>query len=145
VLMKKWGQSSTVETLIIRGDFDYTVLPVVGLSLGAIVAWRRHLWAALQPSVEHWMICSRLSYICQEGCIPGLMSGEGRPWSELTAHSCLRFLSTNCSDHAPLILSLNTDPWARLSFRFKNIWCNSEEFLAVVQQAWKCLKEEREY
>ena len=34
VLMKKWGQSSTVETLIIRGDFDYTVLIVVGLFPG---------------------------------------------------------------------------------------------------------------
>jgi hypothetical protein len=42
------------------------------------------------------------------------------------------------------MLPLNTDPWTRLRFMFTNIWCNFEEFLAVVQQAWICLKEERE-
>ncbi|XP_066392841.1 uncharacterized protein [Miscanthus floridulus] len=54
-------------------------------------------------------------------------------------YSChqLRCLSTHCSDHAPLILLLNSEPWARPRFRFDNYWTKIEGFMDVVTVAWE--------
>lgn len=53
-------------------------------------------------------------------------------------YSChqLRCLSSDCSDHAPLILLLNSEPWARPRFRFDNYWTKIEGFMDVVTVAW---------
>ena len=48
----------------------------------------------------------------------------------------LRGLSSDCTDHAPLLLVLNTSPWARPRFRFENFWTRIEGFLDVLSMAW---------
>lgn len=52
-----------------------------------------------------------------------------------TCHS-LRCLSSDSSDHAPLLLVLNTEPWARPRFRFDDYWTAMDGFQDVVQAAW---------
>jgi len=58
----------------------------------------------------------------------------------LQSFSChrLRSLSSDCSDHAPLLLDLCTEPWARLRFRFESIWVRFDGFMEVVSSAWVC-------
>lgn len=55
-----------------------------------------------------------------------------------TAFPChhLRCLSSDASDHAPLFLVLNSEPWARPRFRFDNHWIRIQGFMGVVSAAW---------
>ena len=46
-----------------------------------------------------------------------------------------RAISSDCSDHAPLLL-LNTKPWARPRFRFALIWVKFDGFIDVMQFEW---------
>lgn len=48
----------------------------------------------------------------------------------------LRCLSSDISDHAPLLLVFNSAPWARTHFRFDNYWTRVEDFMDVVITAW---------
>jgi hypothetical protein len=48
----------------------------------------------------------------------------------------LRALSSDCSDHAPLILRTDVVPWARKRFRFESFWTKLPGFLDVVASAW---------
>lgn len=56
----------------------------------------------------------------------------------LHVHPChqLRCLSSDCSGHAPLLLVLNTEPWAAPCFRFDNYWTKNEGFTDVVTVSW---------
>jgi hypothetical protein len=58
------------------------------------------------------------------------------PWLEQFPNHHLRSLSTDCSDHAPLLLQLNSMPWPKPRFRFEAFWTRQEGFAEVVQQAW---------
>jgi exonuclease III len=40
-------------------------------------------------------------------------------WLELFPNHHLRSLSSDCSDHAPILLQLNSEPWVRPRFRFE--------------------------
>jgi hypothetical protein len=42
------------------------------------------------------------------------------PWLENDPFHNLHCRSTDCSDHAPLLLVLNTEPWALPRFRFES-------------------------
>lgn len=50
----------------------------------------------------------------------------------------MRALSTDCSDHAPLLLQTTVIPWATKRFRFESFWTNFDGFLQVVSDAWVC-------
>ena len=60
------------------------------------------------------------------------------PWLEAFPCHHLRCVSTDCSDHAPLLLDLCTEPWARPRFRFEAIWVRFDGFLEAVSSAWVC-------
>lgn len=49
-------------------------------------------------------------------------------------HPChqLRCLSSDCSDHTPLLLVLNTKPWVVPRFHFERYWTKIEGFFVVV-------------
>jgi hypothetical protein len=57
-------------------------------------------------------------------------------WLEDHPHYLLRPLSSDSSDHAPLLLLMNTEPWGRPRFRFEDIWRKFDGFLCVVQVSW---------
>lgn len=57
-------------------------------------------------------------------------------WIEAFPHHHLRCLSSDCSDHSPLLLQLCTVPWAKPRFKFEAFWVKLEGFEEVVQQAW---------
>lgn len=57
-------------------------------------------------------------------------------WLELYPSHHLRCLSSDTSDHAPLLLVLNTEPWAQPRFRFEDFWTRMDGFKEVVQAAW---------
>lgn len=57
-------------------------------------------------------------------------------WLELFPDHRLRALSTDCSDHAPLLLQTCTIPWAKRRFRFETIWVKFDGYLQVVSEAW---------
>ena len=56
-------------------------------------------------------------------------------WLERYPSHQLRCLSSDCSDHAPLLLVLNTEPWARPRFRFDTYWTKVDGFLDTVSAA----------
>lgn len=58
-------------------------------------------------------------------------------WVEQYPCHQLRCLSSDSSDHAPLLLVLNTEPWARPRFRFDDYWTRVDGFRDVVQVAWQ--------
>ena len=49
---------------------------------------------------------------------------------------CLRALSSDCSDHCPLLLLLDSQPWVKKRFRFESFWVSLPDFLEVVAAAW---------
>lgn len=53
-------------------------------------------------------------------------------WMEQYPNNTLRGLSSDSSDHAPLLLTLNSEPWATPRFRFDHCWPKFEGFLDVV-------------
>lgn len=57
-------------------------------------------------------------------------------WLEDFADHRLRSLSSDASDHAPLLLQLRTQPWAKPRFRFEPFWARQDGFLEVVADAW---------
>ena len=58
------------------------------------------------------------------------------PWLEAHPFHYLHCRSTDASDHAPLVLVLSTEPWARPAFRFEAFWPKVEGFVEVVALAW---------
>lgn len=64
-----------------------------------------------------------------------LMSTE---WSLQFPTHQLRCLSSDASDHVPLLLALATDGWGRPRFQFGNHWPSMDGFIDVVAMAWSC-------
>jgi len=60
------------------------------------------------------------------------------PWLEMFTTHHLRTLSSDSSDHAPLLLQLCTEPWAKPRFRFEPFWVRLDGYQEVVAQAWEC-------
>lgn len=48
----------------------------------------------------------------------------------------LRAISTDSSDHAPLLLELGSEAWAKPRFRFEKIWLQFDSFLDTVRVEW---------
>lgn len=59
-------------------------------------------------------------------------------WLNAFPNHHLRLLSSDCSDHAPLLLQLRAEPWATPCFHFEAFWVCLDGFLEVVQCAWAC-------
>jgi exonuclease III len=57
-------------------------------------------------------------------------------WLEQYACHHLRCLSSDYSDHAPLLLVLNSEPWAHPRFRFDDYWTKLGGFMEAVCAAW---------
>lgn len=57
-------------------------------------------------------------------------------WVSIFPSHHLRCLSSDSSDHAPLLLILATEPWAPPHFRFEPFWAKRPDFAEVVQIAW---------
>lgn len=57
-------------------------------------------------------------------------------WLDAFPDHHLRALSSECSDHAPLLLQLRTQTWAKPRFRFEAFWTRLEGFSEVVSAAW---------
>jgi len=57
-------------------------------------------------------------------------------WVAMFPNHQLRSLSSDSSDHAPLILVLNAQPWHVPRFRFEQAWTKLPGFLDVVAAAW---------
>lgn len=49
----------------------------------------------------------------------------------------MRTLSTDCSDHTPLLMQLRTELWAKPRFQFESFWVSLDGFDEVVAQAWE--------
>jgi len=45
-------------------------------------------------------------------------------------------LSSDYSDHAPLLLQLQTKPWAKPRFHFEAFWVHLDDSEDIVSQAW---------
>lgn len=60
------------------------------------------------------------------------------PWLEAFPSHHLRCLSSDCSDHSPLLLQLCTQPWAKPRFRFESFLVRLDGFEDVVEEAWDC-------
>jgi endonuclease/exonuclease/phosphatase family metal-dependent hydrolase len=54
------------------------------------------------------------------------------PWLEAFPDRRLRALSSDCSDHAPVLLELRTEHRASPRFRFEPFWARMEGFLETV-------------
>jgi exonuclease III len=59
-------------------------------------------------------------------------------WMQQFTDHHMRSLSTDSSDHAPLLLRLDTQLRPKPCFRFECFWPKMDGFLDVVQQAWSC-------
>lgn len=59
-------------------------------------------------------------------------------WLERYPNHHLRCLSSDCSDHAPLLLQLRCEQWAKPRFRFEEFWTRLDGFDDVVREAWDC-------
>lgn len=57
-------------------------------------------------------------------------------WFEQFPNHLLRCLSSDCSDHAPLLLVFNSEPWAPPRFWFDQYWAKVDGFLDVVRVTW---------
>ncbi|WVZ71862.1 hypothetical protein U9M48_020394 [Paspalum notatum var. saurae] len=57
-------------------------------------------------------------------------------WLDSFPSHWLRALSSNCSDHAPLLLQTCCVPWAKRRFRFESIWTKFDGFMDTVTEAW---------
>jgi len=57
-------------------------------------------------------------------------------WLQLYPFHHLRSLSSNCSDHSPLLLVLNSNPWAVPRFCFEQFWTCVGGFVDMIQTAW---------
>ena len=57
-------------------------------------------------------------------------------WLEAFPSHHLRCLSSDCSDHSPLLLQLCSQPWAKSRFRFEAFWTRLDGFQEVVADAW---------
>lgn len=57
-------------------------------------------------------------------------------WLEAFPSHHLRCLSSDCSDHSPLLLQLCTQPWAKPRFRFESFWVRLEGYEDAVKKAW---------
>lgn len=60
------------------------------------------------------------------------------PWLECFPDHHLQSLSTDCSDHAPLLLQLCSRIGAKPRFRFEVFWVQLEGFIEIVARAWDC-------
>jgi hypothetical protein len=59
-------------------------------------------------------------------------------WEDLFPSNDLHSLSSRCSDHAPLLLRMESTFTARKRFHFRSLWPKCPIFMEVVQQAWHC-------
>lgn len=57
-------------------------------------------------------------------------------WEDLYPISDLLPLSSNISDHSPLLLTCSSERPRAYRFRFKNFWCKLPGFMDVVKEAW---------
>lgn len=57
-------------------------------------------------------------------------------WFLAFPYHCLKPLSTDCSDHCPLLLLLDIAHGAKRKFRFESFWAMLPGFLDVVAMAW---------
>ncbi|XP_066384809.1 uncharacterized protein [Miscanthus floridulus] len=58
-------------------------------------------------------------------------------WLELYPNHHMRALSSDCSNHAPLLLCMDVVPWVRKHFRFESFWTKLPGFLDVVASTWE--------
>lgn len=58
-------------------------------------------------------------------------------WIEQYPNSLLRCLSSDSSDHAPLLLTFNSEPWAAPRFRFDQYWTKIDGFIDVMRTVWE--------
>lgn len=59
-------------------------------------------------------------------------------WLDTFPSHHMRCLSSDCSDHSPLLLQLCTQPWARPRSRFESFWTRMDGFEDAVKEAWDC-------
>lgn len=57
-------------------------------------------------------------------------------WLQAHPNHVLKALSSDCSDHCPLLLVCNAVPWAKKRFRFEPYWIKVHGFMEVVVTAW---------
>lgn len=57
-------------------------------------------------------------------------------WADSFPDHNLRALSSQCSDHAPLLLRTSCPLRSFTRFRFENFWTKYDVFLDIVQEAW---------
>jgi hypothetical protein len=57
-------------------------------------------------------------------------------WIAQQPNHLLKALSSDCSDHCPLLLQTNILLWAKGRFRFESFWTKLPDFEAVVEAGW---------
>lgn len=58
-------------------------------------------------------------------------------WHGIYPYHCLMALSSDCSDHCPILQILDTSPGAKRRFRFESFWVKLPGFLETVEWAWQ--------
>jgi hypothetical protein len=66
------------------------------------------------------------------------MAFVSNEWEALHPHYDLQSLSSLCSDHVPLLLTLDAEFVARKCFHFMAFWPRFPGFLDIVKRAWNC-------
>jgi hypothetical protein len=59
-------------------------------------------------------------------------------WLALFPNHSLRALSSDCSDHCPILLQLNVVFGSKRRFRFESFWTKLPGFFDLVTAAWAC-------
>jgi hypothetical protein len=59
-------------------------------------------------------------------------------WLALFPNHSLRALSSDCSDHCPILLQLNVDFGSKRRFRFESFWTKLPGFLDILTAVWAC-------
>jgi hypothetical protein len=134
-------RDAALEPLLICGDFNmiYQARDKSNnrLNLRAMRDFRRALDAM---QVDELVLHSRLYTWSNERRQPTLerIDRAFAMTSWLEAFPChhLRSLSSQCSDHAPLLLNLHHNSWAKPRFRFEGFWARLPGFQEIVAQAW---------
>jgi hypothetical protein len=101
-----------------------------------------------EPTLREIHLCDRLFTWSNERLHPTLERIEhafvSNEWEALHPHYYLQSLSSLCSDHAPLLLTLDIEFVACKHFHFRAIWLRFPSFLNVCQEGVELPTSQRE-
>jgi mannosylglycoprotein endo-beta-mannosidase len=128
---------------MIIGDFNMILRASENNNANLDRASIRHFWEFVADlELKELYLHGRLFTWCNERENPtmtlidrALVSVD---WDLQNPDAILQALSSSVSDHAPLLLSLNSGHRPKRRFRFERFWEKLEGFEEAVQEGWRC-------